>query len=301
MSFAKMIADMTHEENRPLRLIKRDRFARDVLEKVAGFRTRLPENDLPREERERLFLTCRKMAAAVAVGVMGQHHSETPAVENEALLGIWKAACFWQKSMAARFSTYAAWWAYGYADHYRRWWLSRTRGLASLDVPAAHPDGVQFRDLILESERCARHVNREIPPDVGADVRLTLRPALAKLGERDRIILELEFFQSMNLTEIGDKLGLSRERVRQLSNRAMKRLRRIIGVEPPERYSRIGKTKARRHGEGHVRTDRNLADTAQRKPVVRAAADEAARPAGRADGHDRRGEDGQVAGVPEVA
>jgi RNA polymerase primary sigma factor len=57
-----------------------------------------------------------------------------------------------------------------------------------------------------------------------------LRDALADLPERERSVLELRFGlsddQPKTLREIGDVLGLSRERVRQIESRALNKLRR---------------------------------------------------------------------------
>jgi RNA polymerase primary sigma factor len=52
--------------------------------------------------------------------------------------------------------------------------------------------------------------------------------ALATLTERERDIIKLFFgigVQEMTLEEIGDKFGLTRERVRQIKEKAIRRLR----------------------------------------------------------------------------
>lgn len=57
-----------------------------------------------------------------------------------------------------------------------------------------------------------------------------LKDALAELPERERRVLELRFGleddQPKTLREIGEQLGLSRERVRQIESRALNKLRR---------------------------------------------------------------------------
>jgi len=57
-----------------------------------------------------------------------------------------------------------------------------------------------------------------------------LSDALADLPERERLVLELRFGlhddRPSTLREIGDELGLSRERVRQIESRALNKLRR---------------------------------------------------------------------------
>ena len=58
-----------------------------------------------------------------------------------------------------------------------------------------------------------------------------LKNALSQIGDRERMILEMRYGLSgstpMTLQEIGNKLNLSRERVRQLEERAILRLRRV--------------------------------------------------------------------------
>jgi RNA polymerase primary sigma factor len=52
--------------------------------------------------------------------------------------------------------------------------------------------------------------------------------ALATLTERERDIIKLFFgigLQEMTLEEIGEKFGLTRERVRQIKEKAIRRLR----------------------------------------------------------------------------
>ncbi|MEF3279456.1 MAG: sigma-70 family RNA polymerase sigma factor [Elusimicrobiota bacterium] len=58
-----------------------------------------------------------------------------------------------------------------------------------------------------------------------------LKNALSEIGDRERMILEMRYGLSgtnpMTLQEIGEKLKLSRERVRQIEERAVLRLRRV--------------------------------------------------------------------------
>jgi len=59
---------------------------------------------------------------------------------------------------------------------------------------------------------------------------MAMADAMAELPERERIVLEYRFGlgddQPRTLREIGEILGLSRERVRQIESRALNRLRR---------------------------------------------------------------------------
>ena len=65
--------------------------------------------------------------------------------------------------------------------------------------------------------------------DQSLRVRL-LGEALGKIGERERAIIELRHCgdEPRTLREVGEILGLSRERVRQLENKAMLKLRRLV-------------------------------------------------------------------------
>jgi RNA polymerase sigma-32 factor len=61
-------------------------------------------------------------------------------------------------------------------------------------------------------------------------VKEKIQTALSTLKERDRYIIEKRFIDQSPLTlqELGDNLGISRERVRQIENAAMKKLRTAI-------------------------------------------------------------------------
>ncbi len=57
------------------------------------------------------------------------------------------------------------------------------------------------------------------------DFRRTIQEAVATLGERDRMIVELYYFREMGFKEIGQTLGVTESRVSQLHTRIMERLR----------------------------------------------------------------------------
>jgi RNA polymerase sigma factor (sigma-70 family) len=101
--------------------------------------------------------------------------------------------------------------------------LKSAAPVASLDVPVGE-------DVVL----------RELVPDEGVlspeapllrdDVKTRARLALQSLHHRERRVLELRFgignTRPQTLEEVGDRLGVSRERVRQIEKTALARLRR---------------------------------------------------------------------------
>jgi len=73
----------------------------------------------------------------------------------------------------------------------------------------------------------------ELATAEGQDKSLRVRllcEAMKKIGDRERVIVELRHCgdEPRTLREVGEILGLSRERVRQLENKAMLKLRRLV-------------------------------------------------------------------------
>jgi RNA polymerase primary sigma factor len=103
------------------------------------------------------------------------------------------------------------------------------RASISLDQPLAGQDDARFGDLVsgegpLPEESVADTLRNE-----------ALVQALAILGERERTVIVLRYglyeFEPKTLDEIGRRLGVSRERVRQLETGALKRLARVRDME----------------------------------------------------------------------
>ena len=94
---------------------------------------------------------------------------------------------------------------------------------ASIDAPIGE-DGATLADFVAQDEE-------ESPVDMAAQTLLKERLAsvLETLSARERLVLELRFGitdgKEHTLREIGDELGLTRERVRQIQAGAMKNLR----------------------------------------------------------------------------
>lgn len=62
-------------------------------------------------------------------------------------------------------------------------------------------------------------------------VRRRVREALRRLQDRDRRLILMRYMseEPMTLQQLGDELGISRERARQLELRAMNQLRKVLG------------------------------------------------------------------------
>ena len=76
-----------------------------------------------------------------------------------------------------------------------------------------------------------------------SECRRLLIPFLDKLSERERTVLCLRFGlmddyinQCYSLEEVGRMLGITKERVRQLEQRALLKLRKMPGIESLKDY-----------------------------------------------------------------
>jgi RNA polymerase primary sigma factor len=93
----------------------------------------------------------------------------------------------------------------------------------SVDAPFADGEDSSLLDVL---------VNEDIPttdmPLVAESLRSEIQAALTVLSERERRVIECSYGingPELTLEEIGDKYGLSRERVRQIKEKAIRKLR----------------------------------------------------------------------------
>lgn len=98
----------------------------------------------------------------------------------------------------------------------------------SLDVPLDEGGGVTFGDRVPEPGLNPEQQAAE-NEDVGLQQRI-LRECVARLSERERDIITLRHLgpDALTLREVGRRLGLSRERVRQLEAQALRRLQSMM-------------------------------------------------------------------------
>ena len=101
------------------------------------------------------------------------------------------------------------------------------RGIGSLESPIESEDeNITVEDMISESDN-------QSPENLISVLKLhdELNQALKEIGDRERMILEFRHGLTgqtpMTLEEVGKRLKLSRERIRQIEERALLRLRRV--------------------------------------------------------------------------
>ena len=95
----------------------------------------------------------------------------------------------------------------------------------SLDQPveAAESDATSLGALLASPET----------PYATVEARTVLSPALEQLAERDRLILQMRFFEGLNQSEIGARIGVSQIQVSRLLMRIYRDLRTQLGpIEP---------------------------------------------------------------------
>ncbi len=114
------------------------------------------------------------------------------------------------------------------------------RGMGSLEAPLdSEDDNITVKDMLSES-------NNQSPENLLSVLKLhdELNLAMKEIGDRERMILAFRHGLTgqtpMTLEEVGKRLKLSRERIRQIEERALLRLRRVA--------NRMGLIEV---GEGH--------------------------------------------------
>ena len=96
----------------------------------------------------------------------------------------------------------------------------------SLDSPITEDSETAYMDLMADEDAPA--VDHDL---LESSLRGEIAGLLGNLAPREREVIELRFGiateETMTLEEVGRKLGLSRERIRQIEKKAKKKLQRL--------------------------------------------------------------------------
>jgi len=157
-------------------------------------------------------------------------------LEAEGRLGLFEAALRFDPSHGAKFLTYASFWSRRrmqtyVARHARivrrplsRIGATRDRDEVSLDEPVSAGSLLRWQDVLVDHD-----APRALDALVGAEDAALIAAAAEELPPQWRAIIVRRFGldggPAMTLATVGDTLGLSRERVRQIEAKAMERLR----------------------------------------------------------------------------
>lgn len=145
---------------------------------------------------------------------------------QEGMLGLIHAAGKFDSSLGVKFGTYAGRCITAFILNFvgnRKRTRARKFIFISGDAPA-HPgeDTSLFNNLSDEAESPEECVVQE---DFEAKRAEAVHSALRALPERERIVTEFYFLQSYTLEQIGAEIGVTRERVRQIKEKALTSLR----------------------------------------------------------------------------
>jgi RNA polymerase sigma-B factor len=91
---------------------------------------------------------------------------------------------------------------------------------ASLDAPTH-----------AESDALGPRIGFTDPGFDHAEARAVLQPVLARLSERERVIVEMRFFRGCTQSEIGKEIGVTQMQVSRLLSRLLVRLRKELALE----------------------------------------------------------------------
>lgn len=110
-------------------------------------------------------------------------------------------------------------------------WLSTKT--SSLDAPLGNEEGGQVSDLVEDETAVAPDAEIEHMFD-----KERIKSLLGAMTKRERMVLDMRFGLAdgkvHTLASVANKLRLSRERVRQIEEEALKKLKKFIHEQPPE-------------------------------------------------------------------
>ena len=144
---------------------------------------------------------------------------------------LWHATAYYEDDRGATFGTFAHYHVFykyqGLVDYHRS--LPRRGDIGSESIDATWPNG-EVKRQFPSGDASARRSTAEADLDAAQDRDRALR-ALEGLPARYRMILRARVFEERQLAEIAREIGVSRERVRQLEGKALRKLRSALEGE----------------------------------------------------------------------
>lgn len=104
----------------------------------------------------------------------------------------------------------------------------RLSGDSSLNAPLASDSGTSFQEMLSDSDET---IEQKIGDTQELDLKKKLlAEALGELSEREQRILSCRYLneRATTLEDLGSELNISRERVRQIENKALEKIRKSI-------------------------------------------------------------------------
>lgn len=194
---------------------------------------RVPQNNLSESERQRLVVDNQALAGMAAKRFKTYEDYED--LRQVGLMGLMHAAKIFNPSKS-KFSAYAMWWIRAKIFKFQRANRSMVRPRSDvykfvaadlpLDQPVSEEEGsLSFKDLLADPNPSTEEsLVRESRTN---QVRQVL--ACLSLDPSNKDILEFRLKDNLlTLEEIGQKHGLSRERVRQKQAKLVRRLKRLL-------------------------------------------------------------------------
>lgn len=190
-------------------------------------------------------LVCANLRFVVSVAKTYQHRGVSlPDLINEGNLGLLRAAERFDEARGVKLITYAVWWIrqamiQAMADQGEtvRIPLARTSELrqerrlrsVSIDTPAESGTDANPLELIPDETSAAPDAQM-----LESEQTESLAALMCTLNSRQARVLRLHYGldggEAMTLEQIGERLGITRERVRQIENRALFQLRRGVQI-----------------------------------------------------------------------
>lgn len=164
---------------------------------------------------------------------------------GEAVLGYVAAIEKYDATRGTRLSTVGSWYIFNALANFERSNRSVIRVPHWILVPAKNkPPRQRFVD---QAKQCLRVGvieggiagnlvrNNRIEPTEAIDATTVreIDAALPRLETRLRDLLDMRFTRGMTLHEIGERLGVTKERARQLERKALRDVRVLLGLEKP--------------------------------------------------------------------